>query len=107
MREKERKMNRLNNYYIKTPLIKLFQSNKEKKLNSNIYFKLENLQPSGSFKDRGISHMIITEQQRNNKIKMLISSSGGNAGHSVATIGNQLNLLVSKFYFSLFSVFFA
>ena len=50
-------MNRLESkfiHHIKTPLLK------GKRINdTQIYYKLDNLQPSGSFKDRGIGHMIL------------------------------------------------
>ena len=44
---------------------------------------MELLQPSGSFKDRGISHMIQTLMAQGT-VNRLICSSGGNAGHAVA-----------------------
>jgi len=61
-----------------------------------VYFKLENLQPSGSFKDRGISHMV-NEIAKTEKIGKLISSSGGNAGHAVATAGQKLGIPVDVY----------
>lgn len=64
--------------------------------NDKIYFKMDNLQPSGSFKDRGISHMIQTIASTN-IISKLVCSSGGNAGHAVATAGEKLRLPVDVF----------
>jgi L-serine/L-threonine ammonia-lyase len=64
--------------------------------NTKVFFKLDNLQPSGSFKDRGISHMIKTLLE-NGKVSKLVSSSGGNAGNAVATVGQKLGLPVDVF----------
>ncbi|CAE7843467.1 CHA1, partial [Symbiodinium microadriaticum] len=55
----------------------------------NVLFKLETLQPSGSFKDRGIGHMIDTFMSKG-KVEKIICSSGGNAGHAVATVGKAV-----------------
>eukprot|EP01091_Cochliopodium_minus_P018801 TRINITY_DN7714_c0_g1_i1.p1 TRINITY_DN7714_c0_g1~~TRINITY_DN7714_c0_g1_i1.p1 ORF type:complete len:324 (+),score=93.59 TRINITY_DN7714_c0_g1_i1:61-972(+) len=46
------------------------------------FLKLENTQPSGSFKHRGMSHIVLKNVK--NGAKGFISSSGGNAGHAVA-----------------------
>ena len=65
-----------------------------------VFLKLDLLQPSGSFKDRGMSHLCSTanneHKQRHQKdianapkIK-LIASSGGNAGLGVATVARSL-----------------
>ena len=62
----------------------------------NVMFKMENLQPSGSFKDRGIGNMIQSLRDGTN-ITRLICSSGGNAGLSVATIGEKIGLPVDVF----------
>lgn len=61
-----------------------------------ISFKMDNLQPSGSFKDRGISHMIKTLVEQST-VSKLVCSSGGNAGHAVATTGKKLGLPVDVF----------
>lgn len=61
--------------YLNTPLVSsAFRVGKEA---VNVHFKLENLQPSGSFKDRGIGHMISSLAQESN-VGRLVSSSGGN-----------------------------
>lgn len=61
-----------------------------------VYFKFENLQPSGSFKDRGISNMV-NEILKTETVGKLISSSGGNAGHAVATVGQKLGIPVDVY----------
>ena len=62
----------------------------------NVLFKLETLQPSGSFKDRGIGHMIETLMAKG-KVEKLICSSGGNAGHAVATAGKAVYVPVDVY----------
>ena len=61
--------------YLNTPLVSsVFRVGEEA---VNVHFKLENLQPSGSFKDRGIGHMILSLTQESD-VGRLVSSSGGN-----------------------------
>lgn len=58
------------------------------------YLKMEALQPSGSFKLRGIGHACRI-YLREKGAKRLWSSSGGNAGVAVAYSGKELNVPVS------------
>lgn len=58
-----------------TPLISKSITNGNQMV--NIHYKLENMQPSGSFKDRGIGYMISTLLEEGG-VNMLVSSSGGN-----------------------------
>jgi len=58
-----------------------------------VYLKLDALQASGSFKDRGMAHLCATLQSEGTT--ELISSSGGNAGLAVATVAGKLGLTVS------------
>lgn len=76
---------------IKTPLIK--SSALSTINNCNIWLKMESSQPAGSFKQRSIGHAC--RQYAKRGAKKFISSSGGNAGISVAYIGNQLNIPVT------------
>lgn len=71
--------------HVVTPLIR------RKFFGINFCFKLENLQPSGSFKDRGIGNMI-SELMKTKNVEKIICSSGGNAGHSVATVAQRVGL---------------
>lgn len=57
---------------------------------SPVYLKLDCLQPSGSFKDRGMAHLCYTVKKAG--MSKLISSSGGNAGLAVATVGKKLGM---------------
>lgn len=53
---------------------------------------MDALQPSGSFKDRGMAHLC--ESLKASGATTLISSSGGNAGLAVATVGASLGMNV-------------
>ncbi len=63
-----------------------------------VYLKLDLLQPSGSFKDRGMAHLCTTVQKMHNSASnsektdrmKVISSSGGNAGLSVTTVARNI-----------------
>ena len=55
-----------------------------------VQLKLDALQQSGSFKDRGIGHLC--EHLKREGATRLISSSGGNAGHAVANCGRILGM---------------
>lgn len=73
---------------IKTPIIK---SKTLSDLNNcDIWLKMESMQPSGSFKQRSIGNACLYYAQQG--AKKFISSSGGNAGISVAYMGNSLSI---------------
>ncbi|KAH7132417.1 tryptophan synthase beta subunit-like PLP-dependent enzyme [Dendryphion nanum] len=60
-----------------------------------IFLKLENLQPSGSFKSRGIGHYIVRRLEEipassRNQTPHIFSSSGGNAGLAAVTASRSL-----------------
>ena len=57
-----------------------------------VLLKMETVQPSGSFKDRGMAYMCATLQERG--ARSLICSSGGNAGHAAAAMGRRLGMAV-------------
>jgi len=73
--------------YIQTPIT--LSQNLKNKLNKNIYFKLDALQPTGSFKIRGIGKLC--QQYKDDGYTKFVSSSGGNAGIAVAYAGMMLN----------------
>ncbi len=55
---------------------------------SNIYLKLENLQPSGSFKSRGVGNLMFRAAKASSQDDIhFYCSSGGNAGLACATVG--------------------
>lgn len=59
----------------------------------DIHLKLENTQPCGSFKLRGIGHACQTLHRQG--ARRFLSSSGGNAGYAVAYAGRKLGLPVT------------
>lgn len=59
----------------------------------DVRLKMEALQPSGSFKTRGIGHACETYKARG--ARRFISSSGGNAGYAVAYAGRMLDTPVT------------
>jgi L-serine/L-threonine ammonia-lyase len=78
--------------FIQTPVIKTHLSAHPGR---EVFLKLEFLQPSGSFKLRGISRFC--EDRVAKGAKRLVSSSGGNAGLAVAHVGAMLGVPVSVF----------
>ena len=79
----------IKNQIIQTPLISNDYINK--KLSSKIFFKLENLQNTGSFKFRGASYKIsqLTNEQKNNGV---VAYSSGNHAQAVAYASLQQNI---------------
>lgn len=72
--------------YVNTPLIR-------SKLRSDVFYKMECDQPSFSFKIRGMEKLCRFHLE--NGVKRFVASSGGNAGYSLAYVGQQLDLEVS------------
>jgi L-serine/L-threonine ammonia-lyase len=77
--------------HIETPLIESLPLST--KSAGRVWLKMEALQPSGSFKLRGIGHAC--QCYRSQGAKHFISSSGGNAGIAVAYSGRQLGIPVT------------
>lgn len=75
--------------HIQTPLI---ESDAFSTPSQRVWLKLEALQPSGSFKLRGVGHACEVHAARG--ASRLLSSSGGNAGLAVAHAGRRLGLPV-------------
>jgi L-serine/L-threonine ammonia-lyase len=79
--------------YVRTPLIELNHDGR------TAFFKLECDQPSGSFKLRGMDHLVAHAAERG--FRMVISSSGGNAGYAAAMAargqGLQCEVVVPEF----------
>jgi L-serine/L-threonine ammonia-lyase len=59
---------------------------------TRVLLKMETVQPSGSFKDRGMAYMCAELKMRG--ATKLVCSSGGNAGHAVAAMGRRLGMEV-------------
>ncbi|TQV68016.1 pyridoxal-phosphate dependent enzyme [Exilibacterium tricleocarpae] len=81
----------MNKLHIETPLIESLLLNKSD--SSEVWLKMEALQPTGSFKIRGIGHAC--QIYLENGAKAFISSSGGNAGLAVAYSGRRLGVPVT------------
>lgn len=79
------------NLYLRTPLI--YSNPISKLVGKDVYLKMDALQASGSFKDRGMAHLCASFSKEG--VTQLISSSGGNAGLAVATVGAELGISVS------------
>lgn len=75
--------------YLHTPVV--FSLPMSRHSGFQVYLKLENLQPPGSFKLRGISHMIQKATQEGT-CEHVYCASGGNAGLAAAYASHQLNI---------------
>lgn len=73
--------NRIKNYIVETPLV--FSDSLSEQLSSNVYFKLENFQKTGSFKARGALSKISTLINQD-KSKGVITASSGNHAQAVS-----------------------
>jgi L-serine/L-threonine ammonia-lyase len=76
--------------HIATPLIESLTLSARS--GRDVWLKMEALQPSGSFKLRGVG--LACQMQARRGARRLVSSSGGNAGIAVAYAGRQLGLPV-------------
>ncbi|KAK5122411.1 hypothetical protein LTR85_003995 [Meristemomyces frigidus] len=76
--------------WVRTPLVE--SANLSKAAGCRILLKLENLQPSGSFKSRGIGYHLLSALQRSSNPGKVhfYSSSGGNAGLACVHAANFL-----------------
>ena len=80
----------MSNLYIETPT--LLSEPLSDGLGKPVWLKLENLQPSGSFKLRGVA--VLCQHEVAAGARGLVSSSGGNAGIAVAYVGRKLSIPV-------------
>jgi L-serine/L-threonine ammonia-lyase len=76
--------------HIETPLLE--SRALSRRLAKPVWLKMEALQPTGSFKARGIGHACTVHQERG--AARFVSSSGGNAGLAVAYSGRRLGVPV-------------
>jgi L-serine/L-threonine ammonia-lyase len=76
--------------HIETPLLE--SRALSRRLNKPVWLKMEALQPTGSFKARGIGHACTIHKERG--ALRFVSSSGGNAGLAVAYSGRKLGVPV-------------
>ncbi|ELU01821.1 hypothetical protein CAPTEDRAFT_210767 [Capitella teleta] len=78
--------NRIRKYVTASPMIPLHQSK-----GHQIFLKLENLQPVGSFKLRGACNALLSKKPEVIRDGVFTLSTG-NFGHALAWIANQLNI---------------
>ena len=76
--------------HIQTPIIR--DAEVEASLGKVVWLKMECLQPTGSFKIRGIG--LLCQELKSAGCTRFVSSSGGNAGYAVAYAGRELSLPV-------------
>ena len=81
-------MNQLNVLHICTPLIESRPLSQW--LGKQVFLKMENMQPTGSFKIRGIGRLC--QQGQSDGVTRFVASSGGNAGYAAAYAGRKLNI---------------
>lgn len=81
----------MNKFFFKTPLLESRELSGI--LKSQVYLKVETVQPSGSFKNRGIG-FLCSHYAKTETVKSFVSSSGGNAGLAVAYVGRLLQVPV-------------
>lgn len=74
-------------FHINTPLLE--STGMSKRLGTTVYMKMENCQPSGSFKIRGIGHLC---QKLASESKGVVCASGGNAGMATAYAGRKMGV---------------
>jgi L-serine/L-threonine ammonia-lyase len=77
--------------HIETPMVESIPLTQ--RLDGRVWLKMEGLQPSGSFKLRGIGHAC--QKSVSDGARGLVSSSGGNAGIAVAYSGRRLGVPVT------------
>ena len=82
----KKSLNNIKNYIVKTPL--KYSERLSKETNSNIYFKLENFQKTGSFKVRGALNKILNI----NSEEKVVAASSGNHGAAVSYALFQKNM---------------
>lgn len=76
--------------HIRTPIFR--DAEVEASLGKTVWLKMECLQPTGSFKIRGIG--LLCRELEAAGCSRFVSSSGGNAGYAVAYAGRELSLPV-------------
>src|SRR5512136_2544023 len=86
-------MNTKKALHIRTPLIESLPLSR--RWGKQVWLKMENLQPTGSFKIRGIGLLCQTGREQGSK--HFVSSSGGNAGYAAAYAGRKLHIPTTVF----------
>lgn len=76
--------------HIRTPVFR--DAEVDARLGKSVWLKMECLQPTGSFKIRGVG--LLCQELQSAGCTRFVSSSGGNAGYAVAYAGRELSLPV-------------
>jgi len=79
--------------HIRTPLIESLSLSERCK--KRVYLKMENMQPTGAFKIRGIG--LLCQEGKRDGARCFVSSSGGNAGIAAAYAGSKLHVPTTIF----------
>lgn len=74
-------------FHVNTPLLE--STAMSKRLGTTVYMKMENSQPSSSFKIRGIGHLC---QKLASQSKGVVCASGGNAGMATAYVARKMGV---------------
>lgn len=82
--------NRIADYICKTNIVSNSSLNKE--LNNQIFFKLENLQKTGSFKARGAFNHLLNLKEQGKLPKKVVAVTSGNHGSAVSYICAKLGI---------------
>lgn len=82
----------IKDYIVSTPVISSDEINSE--LDSQLFFKCENFQKSGSFKYRGAIHALLMLDEAS-RSKGVVTVSSGNHGAALAKAGNVLGINVT------------
>jgi len=86
--------NRIADIVTHTPFRPSF--NLSKKTGKNIFLKLENMQPSGSFKLRGAANAILSLSDEE-RARGIVTMSAGNHGKGVAYVANKVGIKATVF----------
>ncbi|KAH7341972.1 tryptophan synthase beta subunit-like PLP-dependent enzyme [Rhizoctonia solani] len=81
--------------HIETPLI--YSPVMSSRLGYSVYLKMENLQPSQSFKYRGISLFVSRAIKEHGPEVRIVAATSGSAGIALAWVGKHLNVRTSIF----------
>jgi L-serine/L-threonine ammonia-lyase len=82
--------------HLNTPLIKSISLTNQLQVDA-VYFKLDNLQSSSSFKIRGLGYCIKKAKETHPRLSTLVSSSGGNAGYAATLAAKHYGLEILVF----------
>ncbi|XP_070698446.1 serine dehydratase-like [Pempheris klunzingeri] len=74
-------------FHVNTPLLE--SASMSRRVGTTVYLKMENSQPSGSFKIRGIGHLC---QQLTTQSRGVVCASGGNAGMAAAYVARKMGV---------------